>query len=146
MFNRKSSNRRGIRESQKGIKMPKNGLVEGVGATAKIDDSFKDETNDKLSKLENDYFNFKGKGIPIFGGHFKVRALSVQTEITYPLQDGFDGLNQQIKDENRKMSSIEGDISDIMVSNESINMKINNYEAENIELKAKCDELKRTGK
>ena len=64
----------------------------------------------------------------------------------YPLQDGFDGLNQQIKDENRKMSSIEGDISDIMVSNESINMKINNYEAENIELKAKCDELKRTGK
>ena len=44
------------------------------------------------------------------------------------------------------MSSIEGDISDIMVSNESINMKINNYEAENIELKAKCDELKRTGK
>ena len=70
MFNRKSSSRRGIRESQKGIKMPKNGLVEGVGATAKIDDSFKDETNDKLSKLENDYFNFKGKGIPIFGGQF----------------------------------------------------------------------------
>ena len=62
MFNRKSSNRRGIRESQKGIKMPKNGLVEGVGAAAKIDDSFKDETNDKLSKLENDYFNFKGRG------------------------------------------------------------------------------------
>jgi len=121
-------------------------LVEGVGAAAKIDDSFKDETNDKLSKLENDYFNFKGKGIPIFDGQFKVLALSVQTEITYPLQDGFDGLNQQIKDENRKMSSIEGDISDIMVSNESINMKINNYEAENIELKAKCDELKRTGK
>ena len=43
--------------------MPKNGLVEGVGAAAKIDDSFKDETNDKLSKLENDYFNFKGNGI-----------------------------------------------------------------------------------
>ena len=63
MFNRKSSNRRGIRESQKGIKMPKNGLVEGAGATAKIDESFKDETNDKLSKLENDYFNFKGNGI-----------------------------------------------------------------------------------
>lgn len=52
-----------MRESQKGIKMPKNGLVEGAGTTAKIDESFKDETNEKLSKLENDYFNFKGMGI-----------------------------------------------------------------------------------
>jgi len=79
MFNRKSSNRRGIRESQKGIKMPKNGLVEGAGATAKIDESFKDETNDKLSKLENDYFNFKGNGIFISGEKFTIKLLPVQT-------------------------------------------------------------------
>ena len=79
MFNRKSSNRRGIRESQKGIKMPKNGLVEGAGATAKIDESFKDETNEKLSKLENDYFNFKGKRIFISGEKFTIKLLPVQT-------------------------------------------------------------------
>ena len=72
MFDRKSINRRVIRESQKGIKMPKNGLIEGAGTTAKIDESFKDETNEKLSKLENDYFNFKGKGITTSGGTFVI--------------------------------------------------------------------------
>lgn len=75
MFDRKSINRRGIRDSQKGIKMPKNGLIEGAGTGTKIDESFKDETNEKLSKLENDYFNFKGKGV----------ANSGQTENSFDL-------------------------------------------------------------
>ena len=78
MFDRKSINRRGIRDSQKGIKMPKNGLIEGAGTGTKIDESFKDETNEKLSKLENDYFNFKGKGV----------ANSGQTENIFDLNSG----------------------------------------------------------
>ena len=87
MFDRKSINRRGIRESQKGIKMPKNGLIEGAGTGTKIDESFKDETNEKLSKLENDYFNFKGKGVANSGQTENIFDLNscVITTVFYPI-------------------------------------------------------------
>ena len=53
--------------------------------------------------------------------------------------------SKQLKDENRKIQSVEDEVSELVIARNQLNLRMTDYEAEGIDMKTKCDELKRTG-
>ena len=52
---------------------------------------------------------------------------------------------RQLKDENKKVQAVEGEVSELVIARNQLNLRMTDYEAEGIDMKTKCDELKRTG-
>ena len=64
---------------------------------------------------------------------------------TLNYKDNVEEFNRQLKDENKKIQAVEGEVSELVIACNQLNLRMTDYEAEGIDMKTKCDELKRTG-
>ena len=88
----------------------------------------------KMDKLESSQFTLTGK-VPIWNPNLHFLLFS----------DNVEEFTRQLKDENKKVQAVEGEVSELVIARNQLNLRMTDYEAEGIDMKTKCDELKRTG-
>merc|ERR1719402_654504 len=106
------------------MKMVPNGMVNGIplkeemgGIGTKLDIVKQVEAAEKLAKMEADFIRVKGD---------------------------VDMTSNKFAEQNRRTASIEGDISELIVSKDLFQMKLTASETECIELRGKSEEMQRT--
>ena len=111
-------------------KQMKNGPTEEV---SKVDIKQNAEVLAKLEKLESSHFTITGKTV-----------IMVSLILCW-IKDNVEEFNRQLKDENKKIQAVEGEVSELVIARNQLNLRMTDYEAEGIDMKTKCDDLKRTG-